>query len=51
MAKNLKIIRGNTQTVRMTVLDAESAQAVQPTDTIYFTAKPNMTKTPRTRQQ
>lgn len=40
MAKNLKIIRGNTQTVRMTVLDAESAQAVQPTDTIYFTAKP-----------
>ena len=39
MAKNLKIIRGNTQTVRLTVLDAESAQAVQPTDTIYFTAK------------
>lgn len=39
MAKNLKIIRGNTQTIRLTVLDAEAAQAVQPTDTIYFTAK------------
>ena len=38
MAKNLKIIRGNTQTVRLTVLDPESASAVQPTDTIYFTA-------------
>lgn len=37
--KNLKIIRGNTQTVRLTVLDAESAQAVLPTDMIYFTAK------------
>lgn len=40
MAKNLKIIRGNTQTVSLTVLDPESASAVQPTDTIYFTAKP-----------
>ena len=40
MAKNLKITRGNTQTVRLTVSDAESVQAVQPTDTIYFTAKP-----------
>ena len=40
MAKNLRIIRGNTQTVRLTVLDPESASAVQPTDTIYFTAKP-----------
>ena len=40
MAKNLTIIRGNTQTVRLTVLDAESASAVSATDTIYFTAKP-----------
>ena len=40
MAKNLKIIRGNTQTVSLTVLDAESASAVVPTDMIYFTAKP-----------
>lgn len=39
MAKNLKIIRGNTQTVTLTVLDADSAAAVEPTDTVYFTAK------------
>lgn len=40
MAKNFKIIRGNTQTVRLTVRDSEQVQAVVPTDTIYFTAKP-----------
>ena len=40
MAKNIKIIRGNTQTVQLTVRDSEQAQAVAPTDTIYFTAKP-----------
>lgn len=40
MAKNLKIIRGNMQNVSLTVLDPESASAVTPTDTIYFTAKP-----------
>lgn len=40
MAKNIKIIRGNTQTVQLTVRDSEQAQAVTPTDTIYFTAKP-----------
>lgn len=37
--KNLKITRGNTQTVSLTVLDSEAAAAVSTTDTIYFTAK------------
>lgn len=40
MAKNIKIIRGNTQTVQLTVKDSNQVQAVGPTDTIYFTAKP-----------
>lgn len=40
MAKNIKIIRGNTQTVQLTVRDSAQAQVVTPTDTIYFTAKP-----------
>lgn len=40
MAKDIKIIRGNTQTVNLTVLDASSVPAVTDTDTIYFTAKP-----------
>lgn len=40
MAKNIKIIRGNTQTVSLTVRDSEQAQAVTATDTLYFTAKP-----------
>lgn len=40
MAKNLKIIRGNAQTVTLTVRDAESVPAVSSTDTIYFTGKP-----------
>lgn len=40
MAKNFKIIRGNTQTVNLTVRDASSLPAVAETDTIYFTAKP-----------
>lgn len=41
MAKDIKIIRGNTQTVNLTVLDASSVPAVRDSDTIYFTAKPN----------
>lgn len=40
MAKNIKIIRGNTQTINLTVLDANSVPAITDTDTIYFTAKP-----------
>lgn len=40
MAKNITIIRGNTQTVNLTVLDAASVPAITDTDTIYFTAKP-----------
>lgn len=40
MAKNIKITRGNTQTVQLTVKDSNQVQAVEPTDTIYFTAKP-----------
>lgn len=40
MAKNLKIIRGNTQNVSLMVRDPDSVVAVQSTDTIYFTAKP-----------
>ena len=39
MAKNLKIIRGNTQNVTLTVKDADQVSAVLPTDIIYFTAK------------
>ena len=40
MAKDLKFIRGNAQNVTLKVMDTEQAQAVQPTDVIYFTAKP-----------
>ena len=40
MAKNLKIIRGNTQTVSLAVKGADALPAVSETDTIYFTAKP-----------
>lgn len=40
MAKNFKIIRGNTQTVNLTVRDASSLPAIAESDTIYFTAKP-----------
>ncbi len=40
MGKEIKIIRGNTQTVNLTVLDANSLPAVVDSDTIYFTAKP-----------
>ena len=40
MAKNLKIIRGNTQTVSLVVKGADALPAVSETDTIYFTAKP-----------
>lgn len=40
MAKDLKFIRGNAQNVTLKVMDAEQAQAVQPSDVIYFTAKP-----------
>ena len=38
--KNISITRGNTQNISLKVMDAESASAVQPTDMIYFTAKP-----------
>lgn len=41
MAKNIKIIRGNTQTINLTVLDASSVPAVRDSDMIYFTAKPS----------
>ena len=41
MSKNIKIIRGNTQTVQLTVRNSEQVQAVTPTDTLYFTAKSN----------
>lgn len=40
MAKNFKIIRGNTQMINLTVLDASSIPAIRDSDTIYFTAKP-----------
>lgn len=40
MAKNFKIIRGNTRTVNLTVRDASFLPAVTESDTIYFTAKP-----------
>lgn len=40
MTKNITIIRGNTQTINLTVLDAASVPAVTDSDTIYFTAKP-----------
>lgn len=40
MAKNIKIIRGNTQNITLRVLDEEQAQAVTSSDAIYFTAKP-----------
>ncbi len=40
MAKNIKIIRGNTQTISLTVLDANSVPAITSSDTIFFTAKP-----------
>lgn len=38
--KKLTIIRGNTQNISLTVMDAEQASAVLPSDMIYFTAKP-----------
>lgn len=39
MAKNLVIIRGNTQTVTLKVMDSKQASAITDSDTIYFTAK------------
>lgn len=40
MTKGIQIIRGNTQSVNLTVLDASSVPAITDSDTIYFTAKP-----------
>ncbi len=40
MAKNLTIVRANTQTVTLNAKDASHSSAIGPGDRIYFTAKP-----------